>query len=460
MNLFAVSLRNLRVRSLSSCLTMASIALGTALLGGIWLLLAEAERKYTSNVKGFGVVIGPKEGSGLDLVLSTVFNFSELAPPTGLVPLSVYRELHDKRMRRRFAIKYAIPQCRGDNFKGFPVIGTTDEMFSLFSRGNLGKDADGKTIPNPLTFVDGGPFVFSHEDLLAFAEEEAAHAAEHADPNHVHDHTIPGKWRQAVIGAAVAKRLGLTVGDTIVPVHGVADEITAHVHEEAACAINGVLVATGTPIDRSIFIPIGTFLSMSKHDAIRETQEAEAGNVGLSAIVVDTVRPTPFAQKLRYEFQTRADAQAAWPWFEVSRLLEVVGNASQVLRVVSYLVLVVAGISILVALYNTMNERRREIAIMRSLGARRLQIIRVILQEALLVSLVGGVVGVLLCHLAAYALGPVVEDVAGVALDWAAFSIQEVWLILGVGALGAVAGLLPAIKGSTTPVADHLGPIS
>ena len=385
-----------------------------------------------------------------------MFNLTDLAPPSGLVPLSVYRELHDGALRKRCAVLYAIPQCRGDNYKGFPVIGTTDEMFSQFRRGTSGKDENGKSIPILVDFAGGEPFAFSHDDLLEFAEHEASHG--HQEPGHHHE--IPAAWRTAVIGAAAAERLGLGLGDEITPVHGVADEITAHVHEEARCRVIGVLEATRTPLDRSIFIPIGTFLSMSKHDAIRASQEATADNVGLTAIIVETVRPTPFGQKLRYEFQTRPDAQAAVPWFEVSRLLEVVGNASEILRIVSYLVLAVAGISILVALYNTMNERRREIAIMRSLGARRLQIIVVILQEALLVSLVGAVLGVATCHLAALAFGPAVEDVTGVAVDWTSFSLTEIWLILGVGALGGVAGIAPAIKGSLTPVADHLGPVS
>jgi len=459
-NLFAVSVRNLRVRLLSSCLTTVSIAVGTALLAAIWLMLAEAERKYTGNVKGYGVVVGPKEGSGLDLVLSTVFNFSELAPPAGLVPVSVYRDLHDGRLRRKYAVRYAIPQCRGDNYKGFPIVGTTDEMFSKFARERVSGE-DGKTVPVLLQFAAGVPFSFSHRDLLDFAEHEAEHAAEHPVEGHEHiDAEIPESWRQVVIGSAVAQRLGLSLGDAITPVHGVADEVTAHVHDEAQSRIVGVLASTATPLDRSIFLPIGAFLSMAKHDAIRDSQDADAGNVGLTAIVVDTVRPTQFGQRLRYEFQTRADAQAAVPWFEVKRLLEIVGNASDLLRVVSYFVLVVAAISILVSLYNTMNERRREIAIMRSLGARRLQIIRVILQEAVLVSLVGGTVGVLGCHLGALAFADVVEARSGVAVDWLAFSAAELWLILGVAVLGGLAGVLPAVKGSLIPVADHLGPVS
>lgn len=459
MNLASVSLRNLRVRSLSGCLTTASIALGTGLLAALWMLLAQTELKYQANVKGYGVVVGPKEGSGLDLVLSTVFNFTELAPPTGLVPLSVYRELHDGALRKKFAVRYAIPQCRGDSFRGFPVIGTTDEMFTKFARGKSA-GAHGERADQPLEFAVGGPFAFSHAELLAFADHMAEERGAQSGSSADHDHEIPAAWRRAVVGAAVARKLDLAVGHRITPVHGVADEITAHVHAEAECEVVGVLADTGTPLDRSIFIPIGAFLSMAKHDAIRATQQAAADNVGLSAIVVDTLRPTQFGQRLRYEFQTRSDAQAVVPWFEVTRLLKIVGDAADLLRVVSYLVLVVAAITIFVSLYNTMNERRREIAIMRSLGARRAQIVAVILMEAMLVSLAGAVLGIALCHAAALVFAEKVVQTTGVALAWQSFSLAEAWLIVGVTVLGGLAGILPAIKGSLTPIADHLGPIS
>ena len=140
--------------------------------------------------------------------------------------------------------------------------------------------------------------------------------------------------------------------------------------------------------------------------------------------------------------------------------MQLVGSATDILRVISYLVLVVAAVSIMVALYNTMNERRREIAIMRSLGARRAQILFVILQEALLVSLLGAVLGVVFCHAAAYLFSGSVAERTGVTIGWAVFSTAEIWLILGVGVLGAAAGILPAVKGSMTQVADNLGQTS
>jgi putative ABC transport system permease protein len=197
---------------------------------------------------------------------------------------------------------------------------------------------------------------------------------------------------------------------------------------------------------------------MYKHEDAVRTAGGEA-QVALTALIVD-FKTHLGVNWLRREFQTRADAQVAWTQFEVSQLLQMVGNATDVLRIVSWLVLVVAGVSIAVALYNTMNERRREIAIMRALGARRLQIVSIIMMEAVAIALLGAVLGVLACHGAAWLLRDVVQDRTGVSISWADFSIDEVWLMLGVAALGGLAGVLPAIKGSRTQVADNLAPTS
>ncbi len=458
MNLLQISLRNLRLRLLSTSLTTLSIVLGTALIAMIWLVMAATDKHYKSGMLAYNAIVGPKEGAPLSLVLNTVFHFGE-AP--GVLPLSVYRELHEGSLARKVGVRCAIPQVRGDSFKSFPIIGTTDDMFLKF---RLSKDL------GRLKLSAGRPFRFGHEDLLAFAEEKAKelaaaedgedHEHQHEDGHnhdHSHDHAqVPSAWREAVVGAKVAQDTGMGLGSVFAPTHGKADAPGAHVHEEAATKVVGVLAATGTPLDRAIFIPVAGFLSMDKHDVIRPGQEAEADNVSLSAIIVDTLDHLG-GRKLRYAFQTRSDAQVAWPQIELTRLFQLLGAGKRMLEVVAYLVLVVGGLSIMVALYNTMNERRREIAIMRSLGARRWQILRIILQEALVVSFLGSVLGVGLCHAAAFLLIDLVAAVTTVNLDWRAFSPEELYLILGATVLGAVSGIVPAIKGSLTPVAENLG---
>ncbi|MCA8941494.1 MAG: ABC transporter permease [Planctomycetes bacterium] len=472
MKLVSISLRNLRVRALSSALTTVSIAIGTLLLSALWLLLDETEAQYQYGAQGYGAIVGPKEGSPMDLVLNTVYS---LGLSQGHVPFRVYRELHDgegqiEGTSRRINMMYVIPQARGDTYKQFHIVGTTDEMFSQFFY--KGESRDPSTHQH-LDLREGRYFTFGHEQFVEFADEyarkRASGEAEDEDHDHDHDHshgshshgdTIHfGPENEAVIGYQVAHDLGLRIGDPITPTHGSADDPGAHVHMESACQVVGILERTGMPVDRMIYIPISTFLSMEGHDAIRDTESQTADSVGLSAIICRGRRYND-NQNLRWAFQGRRDAQAAVAHWEVTRILEIVGNATRVLDVTSWLVLVVAAVSVLVALYNTMNERRREIAIMRSLGARRSQILTIVVAEATLIAFGGALLGIVGCHLSVFGLAGWVADTTGVLLDWTAFSMREVWLILFVTALGGIAGVLPAIKGARTEVAANLGPIS
>lgn len=465
MNLLKISLRNMRIRLLSTSLTMASISLGTALLASLWLLMAEAKQRYSASTTtaSYSMIVGPKEGSQLELVLNTVFNYGV---SQGLVPYSLYRSLHSGKLRSMGLVRYAIPQCRGDSHKNFPIIGTTDEMFTKFRTRVERVVVDGKETKkgHHLEFEEGTHFRFTHDDLEKFVADLEAEAkrreANNGDKQVGHSHEpIPLAWRKAVIGSEVARRTHYGVGSKFVPLHGMADDPGAHLHHEAECTVVGVMRRTGTPLDRSIYIPLNVFLSLDKHEAIRSTKAQIAENVGLSVIIVNSVRPTG-AFKLRAHFQDHGQAQGAFPLYEIQRLLQIVGDSTDVLEVLSYVVLLITASMVLLALYNTMNERRREIAIMRSLGARRAQISRIILQEALLISLSGAVLGVAVCHLGVFALRGYIEGRTGISVDWTVFSARELYLVFGVGALGSVAGVLPAWKGARVPVAENLGPTS
>ena len=465
MNIISISLRNMRIRALSTALTALSITLGTSLIAVLWLAMDAADTQYKSTQLGFKAIVGPKQGSAMNIVLNTVLNLQN-AP--GFVPMSVYRELREGPIARRVSPRYVIPQSRGDIYRGFPIIGTTDEMFTKFRRG---KDAP------LLKFAAGKRFSFSHDDLEKFAKEYAkklkeerarksSGVVENAGSNHEghdhehdgHDHNHIEPSHHAVLGARAAERTGLRVGSTFVPTHGSVDTVAAHVHDADRMKVVGILAATGTPLDRSIFVPLSGHLAIEGHDPIRD-QEAHADNLLFSAIIVDT-RSHLGGPVLRSIFQTREDAQVAWPHIELARLYELIGGGQMLLQVVSWVVLVVGALLVLVALYNTMNERRREIAIMRSLGARRHQILRIILQEATFVSLLGGVCGVLLCHAGVLVFAEPVERITSVPMDWTAFSVWEVVLVLGVTLLGGISGILPAVKGSRTSVAENLGPTS
>jgi putative ABC transport system permease protein len=308
------------------------------------------------------------------------------------------------------------------------------------------------------------------DELLQLAERLAAHeSAARAGAAEVPPRPlIEPQWKRAVVGARVARQLGLGLGATITPVHGKMGEFGYHEHPEAACEIVGVLSPTNSPLDTTIFLPIGLHYLIDGHEGGSFLVEippgqnpdqakklpVQADRLGLTAVIVDP-KDHFGARILRQEFASK-EAQVAWPQDVIPKFLQQIGNAADALAVIAWLVLLVAAIAITVAIYNTMNERRREIAIMRSLGARRLQILAIIVGEAALLSLFGAVIGLLVCHTAMFVMQGVVEDMTGVYLDWLQFRPWELWLVFGVTLLGGFAGLLPAVKGSMTQVADNL----
>lgn len=464
MRLTSISLRNLRIRLVSTVLTLISIMVATGLYAAIKLMAAQTQKRYEGSLEGYRSVIGPKDASELELVLGTVFNIGK---SPGLIRLQVYEDLRSgKALGRRAQLLYTIPQARGDEFSRFqfPVVGTTDEMWNKFTRGD-----------QPLQFTAGGPWRFGHDDLLALASS----FAEHLSAKRTGAAQIPLRppllpaWRMAVIGARVARQLDLGIGGKVTPSHGKPGEFGFHEHEEAACEVVGVLAPTNSPIDSTIYIPLGTFVLLADHeenvfkvdvpqgknpDDVKHLP-VKAGDLALTAVIAypkDHLGP----RILRIEMGSRPEAQAAWPQDVIPKFLKTIGSVADWLEYLAVMVLLVAGLLITVAIYNTMNERRREIAIMRSLGARKGQICAIIVGEAAILSLVGAFAGVVLCHLLVLLLRTTVEDLTGVYLDWAAFTRGEVYLVIAVGLLGAFAGLLPALKGSFTQVADNLSPSS
>ncbi len=446
MKLFAMAWRNLRQRALSSTLTIFSILLGTALVTTLWLVASEAQRKYVQSTKGFDVVIGPTGTSSLDLVLNAVY----LAKPAqGVIPFSVYRELREDRKKWGQYVRYAIPFAYGDSFRGFPVCATTDEFFLKW--GRAAEDVQGERPPD-LVFAQGGPFAFTHDDFKAEAEVQAQR---HRDGKTGTEQEVPPAWRKVVLGALAARSLKLGIGDTIAPAHGTGAAL--HFHEEARSEVVGVLEELGSPIDRGIFVPIGLHYRLSDHAAIGKLdRDVSADDVELSAIVV-SCRPGLGFLQLRKQFMTRTDAIAAAPRIAVQELFQVVGNIAEALGGVAWIVLVVAALGVFLALYNTMVERERDIAILRSIGARRVQIFTITLAEAAWIGFVGATLGVLVAHGLAWFASDWLAHATGVPIRSGVFAPREAWLVLGVTALACVAGLIPAWRASSTDVARHLG---
>jgi putative ABC transport system permease protein len=256
--------------------------------------------------------------------------------------------------------------------------------------------------------------------------------------------TFTGEF-QAVLGSRVPGALG----SKLQVQHG---GDFGETHAES-WTVTGTLAPTGTAVDRAIYIDFESFYHIAGHTA-------EAANRDqISAILVRT-RGFTATKDLAYELNRGTEAMAVEPAEVVVELFEMVGQVDLLLLAVAALVIAVAAVSILVSIYNSMAERRRAIAIMRALGARRVQILSIVVLEAKALSLLGGLAGLLLGHLLVAAAGGVLASKAGVAVSAWAVRPEEFLVLIGVVALGGLAGVIPAVRAYRTDIADGLSPTS
>ena len=406
--------RSLRQHALSTAITAGSVALAAGLVMAVFTIKSQTYTAFTGGANGFDAVLGAR-GSQLQLVLNTVFHL-ETSP--GNIPWSMY-----VAMTQDDGVELAVPYALGDNYEGFRVVGTTRTLFERFPGAQGVRVSAGGRL-----FTDGA--------------------------------------REALVGSVVAQRTGLRVGQTFHPGHGLADSDSDH---EDEFTVAGVLEATNSPMDRVVWIPIEGVYRMSGH-VLRGTGRnfrAEPGQPipdehrEVSAVLLKLKDPQAgiFLDQAINRQGTRATL--AWPiGRSMADLFEKIGWVNRILELVAYLVVVVAAGTILASLYNTMNERRREFAILRSLGARRATVFAAIVLESTAIAGLGAVLGYVV-HAAILSLAfVIVRAQTGVVLDVLTVDPVLWWTPLGMLAVGAVAGIIPAVKAYRTDVATHLVPSS
>lgn len=430
MNVVGLALRSLRQRLLSTLLTAFGVALGVGLVVFVTSVRSSSHTAFVDAARGCDVVVSGKGTTSFAAVMNAVFHVDK---PVDTVPVARWRELEaDPR------VLHAVPSVVGDVFRGFRVVGTTSAFFDAMAGG------DGR--PLKASLAPGG---------RVFPDDESF---------------------EAVVGAFAAARTGLALGTKFTVTHGLEEGGGEHAHDEQWTVV-GVLAPTGTPTDRAIFITLRSFFHVKGHEAkpaAPATGEPAAMGDGpgdgdadhdlgeevraLSTILVKLKTPG-----VRYQFaanwNSKPDVRASLPSEEIRRLFEIVQGVDGLLRAVAALVLVSAALSILAALYNSMHGRRREIALLRALGARRAHVFGVVVLEAVLICLLGGAAGIALGHLGVAGAAPYVLDEVGVRLGLGAADVA-LWgkLAAGLVVLGLLAGLLPAWRAYRTPVARNLHP--
>ncbi len=395
--------RSLRQHALSTFVTAASVALAGGLLLTVWIVKAQSQATFTGINEGFDAVLGAR-GSKLQLVLNAIFNM-ESSP--GNLPWTDFLDIQSNPN-----VELAVPLAVGDNYRGYRLVGATPDLFEK-----------SEYWPGKKFALQPGGAWFD-----------------------------PGR-HEAVVGDFAARKLNLKVGDTFHPFHGlIFDEKNQH---SETYVVVGVLKPSNTPADRVIWIPLAGIQRMSGHDPKAATD--------ISAVLVKLKAGSAmagFRMDMMYNKQGNR-LTFAWPIGRVmADLFDKISWFDRVLALVAWLVALVATASILASIYNSMNERRRELAIMRALGARRATVFSAIVLEAAAISAFGmvaafGIYGGLMAM-----VSEIMRAQTGVVLDPFTFNPVMLWAPAAIIGLGAFAGIIPAVKAYRTDVSSNLTPQS
>ncbi len=416
MNLFTIVRKNLKQRALSSTLTALSIALGVGVTIAILALKEQGQAGFNQGAFGYDLVVGAK-GSKLQLVLNTIYHIDQ---STGNVPWSLYEKLKTDRR-----VVFAAPMAVGDYYENHRLIGASDRLLIDFE------------------VQPGQKFELAQGRLFTYDEAAMRHIMT-APPDHHHEGE-EGVF-EAVAGARAASDTGLTLNSQFVAQHG---GMGGDEHHEKWTVV-GILKPTGTPADRAIYINLDSFFHIAGH-----TKEAEVRGK-ISTIALKMRRNA--AESLEWELNNGTEAMAVRPAAVVAELFQMISKIDVLLLAVAILVVIVAGVSILVSIYNSMADRKRSIAIMRALGARRATIFAIIVLESTTLCLLGGILGGVIGHVAIAVAGNALHASAGVAVSPWILSTGEPLVFAGLIVLGALVGLVPAWKAYQTDIADGLNP--
>jgi len=411
--------RSLRRHAFSTSITMLATALAVGLVMSVFVIQEQANRAFTGGDVGYDAVLGAR-GSKLQLVLNAVFHL-ETSP--GNLPWSVYH-----RLKLDPQVELAIPYAVGDNYQGYRIVGTTTDLFTKYR-------FDGS---QQLEFYDGG-------------------------------RGFDAQRKEAVIGSLVAQRTGLRVGSHFNPSHGVTHNEHDHHHHDEEYTVVGITKPTNSANDRVVWIPIDGIFRMEGHVLRGEgrTYTPKPGvpipdeHKEVSAVMLRFKHPMAGARLDAAINLNSKEATLAWPIAAVmGDLFNKIGWIARVLELVAYLVVLVSAAAILASIYNTINERRREFAILRALGARRLIVFASIVGESALIGLLGAVGGFALYGVILSVAADVIRDHTGVAIGVWDYHPVMAWAVPAMVGLGALIGVVPALKAYATDVATNLAPHS
>ena len=410
-----LALKSLANRWLTALLTILSIALSVMLLLGVEKVRTGARQSFADTISGTDLIVGARSG-GLNLLLYSVFRIGNA---TNNVTWKTYKDIASSP-----DIAWIIPISLGDSHHGFRVLGTVPDYFKLYHYRH----------GHALEFASGGPF----SDLF-----------------------------DAVIGADVAAELGYKVGDKIIVAHGVGS-VSFLEHDDKPFRVSGILAKTGTPVDRTVHV------SLEAIEAIHVDWQSGARIPGMS-VSADEVRKMNLEPKAitaafiglksklaAFRLQRAINEypeeplSAILPGAALQELWGLVGTAESALSAVSAMVVLTALLGMVTMILTTLNERRREMAILRSVGARPLTILSLLVTEAGVLTLCGVALGTVLLYAALIVLQPFIDRTYGLHIAVDPPTQYQLSVLAGIVVAGFIAGLLPALRAYRLSLADGM----
>jgi putative ABC transport system permease protein len=415
--LFGIAWKSAWNRRFTLALTVLSIALSTFLLLGVERIRTELRENFASSVSGTDLIVGARTGSS-QLLLYSVFRIG--AATNNMQWKSV------QALAEHPGVDWVLPLSLGDSHRGFAVLATTPEYFQHFRYGER----------QPLRMREGKPF----SELF-----------------------------DAVVGAEVADRLGYHVGQKITLAHG-SGELNVAEHADKPFTVVGVLARTGTPVDRTVHIGLPAMEAIHLEWAggapmpgvripAEQVRKFDLTPKNVTAALVGLKNRAAVFGVQRWVSNYPGEAlMAILPGVALDELWSVVGIGENALLLMSALVALVSLAGLVSVVMASLNERRRELAVLRAVGASLRHVLALLALEGALVTLLGVAIGVAVAVLGIALLAPWLQAQFGLALRLSEPTLNEWVLLAGLLAAGWLASLLPGVRAYRLSLADGLSP--
>ncbi|EJG1580834.1 TPA: ABC transporter permease [Vibrio parahaemolyticus] len=406
--------KSLMNRKATAVLTIMTVAISVILLLGVERIRTQAKDSFANTISGTDLIVGGRSGQ-VNLLLYSVFRIGNA---TNNIDWKSYQEFSQRR-----AVDWAIPISLGDSHKGFRVMGTNHSYFEHYKYGSK----------QPLTFSKGKEFNGLFETVL---------------------------------GSDVAKQLGYQIGSEIIIAHGISD-VGFSRHDKLPFKVVGILAPTGTPVDKTVHVSLeaieaihvgwesGARLGPTPDAKVLQERDFQPKQITAMLVGLKS-RIQTFALQRQINNYPKEPLSAIMPGVALHELWGMMSVAEQALMAVSGFVVIAGLLGMLSSLLTSLQERRREMAILRAMGARPRHVFSLLISEASLLTAAGIVTGVLGLYAILALLQPLIQQHYGINLTLSTLSAYEWMLLSFVQCAGIVIGFIPAFRAYRQSLSDGM----